>query len=74
MRMSKSFRTGNNFSETRVDEPSPGRHELWCSHVTLAGWCRGIIEAGLTLAGGREVKATLLRREADGAVFAVEWK
>ncbi len=72
-RMSKNFRTGNNFSETKLEEPAPGVYELWCSHVTLAGWYQGIIEGGLTLAGARDVKATLLRRENEGAVFKVEW-
>jgi uncharacterized protein (TIGR02265 family) len=73
-RMSRNFRTGNNFSETKLTEPSPGRYELWCSHATIAGWYQGIIEAGLALAGATEVKATLLRRENGGAVFQVEWK
>jgi uncharacterized protein (TIGR02265 family) len=73
-RMSRNFRTGNNFSETRLVERSPGSYELWCSHATIAGWYQGIIEAGLALAGAHEVKATLLRRENGGAVFQVEWK
>ena len=73
-RMSRNFRTGNNFSETKLTEPTPGRYELWCSHVTLAGWYRGVIEAGLSLAGASDVKVTLLRREREGAVFQVEWK
>ncbi len=72
-RMSRNFRTGNNFSQTRVSEPSPGVYELWCSHVSLAGWYRGIIEAGLERAGANQVRATLLRREDDGAVFRVQW-
>lgn len=73
-RMSRNFRTGNNFSETRLTEPTKGVYELWCSHATLAGWYQGIIEAGLLLAGAAEVKATLVRREQGGAVFQVEWR
>ena len=73
-RMSKNFRTGNNFSQTKLSQPSPGVYELWCSHVTIAGWYQGIIEGGLTLSGAREVKATLVRRENEGAVFRVEWR
>jgi uncharacterized protein (TIGR02265 family) len=73
-RMSRNFRTGNNFSETKLTEPSPGRFELWCSHATIAGWYQGIIETGLVLAGAAEAKVTLLRRQDGGAVFQVEWK
>lgn len=75
-RLSRQFRTGNNFSETRLtDVGSPGAtaFELWCNQVQEGGWYQGLVERGLELAGAGHPQAELIRREDDGATYRVTW-
>ena len=72
-RVTRQFRTGNNFSETRLNQLSPSEFTLWVNEVQLAGWYIGILSRGLELAGSREVKIELLSREAGAGTFRVRW-
>lgn len=72
-RVTRQFRTGNNFSETRLNQVSPTEFTLWVNEVQLTGWYIGILSRGLELAGGREVKVELLSREAGSGTFRVRW-
>lgn len=73
-RLSRQFRTGNNYSETKVSELGPGHYELWCSHVSSPGWYEGLLERGLELAGGRDVRVHLTRHDGEGATFDITWR
>jgi uncharacterized protein (TIGR02265 family) len=72
-RLSRQFRTGNNFSETALTELGNTEFELWCNQVTAPGWYVGLIERGLELAGAHHPKARLVRRDEAGATFRVTW-
>jgi uncharacterized protein (TIGR02265 family) len=72
-RLSRQFRTGNNFSETRVREVAPGESELWCNQVSQPGWYAGIIARGLEFSGARDVEVSLLQRDEQGATFRIRW-
>lgn len=72
-RLSRQFRTGNNFSETTLTEVDTREFELWCNQVTAVGWYRGLIERGLELAGAVHPKVELIRRDEAGATFVVKW-
>ena len=74
-RMSRNFRSGNNFSDTTLSEPSPGDYRLWCNQVSYPHWYRGVIEAGLEAAGAREVQVELYAHDLStkSATFRVRW-
>lgn len=72
-RLSRQFRTGNNFSETKLTEQAPGRSQLWCNQVSLPGWYEGIISRGLEFAGARDVTVQLIRQDEQGAAFEIRW-
>lgn len=72
-RVTRQFRTGNNFSDTRLTEVSATEYRLWVNEVQLAGWYVGILSRGLELAGGKEVKVELLERDAGAGTFRVRW-
>jgi uncharacterized protein (TIGR02265 family) len=76
-RLSRSFRTANNFSETRLTARGERDFELWCNEVASPGWYFGIIARGLELAGAKDVKVVLVdyshENPADGAVFRIRW-
>ncbi len=73
-RLSRQFRTGNNFSETTLKELSPGAFELWVNQCKNPGWYRGIIAAGLEHAGARDVSVEVVRHGEEGGTFHVRWR
>jgi uncharacterized protein (TIGR02265 family) len=72
-RLTRQFRTANNFSETRLREVQPGQCELWCNQVTLPGWYEGLLERGLELSGAKNVRVALIQKDGEGATFRIEW-
>jgi uncharacterized protein (TIGR02265 family) len=73
-RLSRQFRTGNNFSETRLTSVSPRAAELWCNQVTLPGWYRGILERGLECAGAEAVQISVGLIDETGGTFSIAWR
>ena len=72
-RVTRQFRTGNNFSETKLTPVGATEYHLWVNEVQLAGWYVGILSRGLEMAGGREVEVELLQRDAGAGTFRVRW-
>jgi uncharacterized protein (TIGR02265 family) len=72
-RVSRQFRTGNNFSETRLTPIGATEYHLWVNEVRLPGWYIGILSRGLELAGGKDVKVELIHRDEAGGNFRVRW-
>jgi uncharacterized protein (TIGR02265 family) len=73
-RLSRQFRTGNNFSETKLTEVGPQRFELWCNQVTSPGWYRGLLLAGLEHSGARAVEVTFVGSDTEGGRFHISWR
>lgn len=72
-RVNRQFRTGNNFTETRLTLVSGTEYHLWVNEVRLAGWYVGILSRGLELAGGKAVQVELHQRDEPGGTFRVKW-
>ncbi len=73
-RLSRQFRTANNYSETRLRTLGERDFELWCNEVASPGWYFGIITRGLELAGARDVKVVMVDHLAPGgATFRIRW-
>lgn len=72
-RVTRQFRTGNNYSDTRLTARSATEYDLWVNEVSMVGWYLGIIARGVELAGAKGVKVTLLSHDASGANFHVTW-
>ncbi|MBE2253514.1 MAG: DUF2378 family protein [Myxococcus sp.] len=72
-RLSNKFRTGNNFSETRLTRLGPTEAELWCNVVSRPGWYLGLLGRGLELAGAKDVQVRLIANDAEGGRFHVRW-
>lgn len=73
-RLSRNFRTANNYSETRLKALGDRDFELWCNEVASPGWYFGIISRGLELAGAHDVKVVIVDRPDDsGATFRIRW-
>jgi uncharacterized protein (TIGR02265 family) len=73
-RVSRQFRAGNNYTETKLTSISERDYELWINEVRLPGWYIGIVGRGLELAGGAEVRVELTAREGRSGTFRVTWQ
>ncbi len=74
-RFSRNLKTGSTFFESTVTPRGAGCWELWINRVTWPGWYFGLVEGGLTHAGARGVKVSLLSHEGPGlgARLLVSW-
>lgn len=72
-RLTRQFRSGNNYSQTSLVQKAPTEFELWCNSVKYPGWYRGIVIEGLTIAGAKDPSVTLASLHDDGATFTVRW-
>ncbi|MBL8935449.1 MAG: DUF2378 family protein [Archangium sp.] len=80
-RLARTFRTGNNYSETKLTQHAPNEFELWCNHVQNPSFYRGMLQTGLAHAGvtGVQVTTTAIDRSAPdeahetGAAFRISW-
>jgi uncharacterized protein (TIGR02265 family) len=73
-RVTQEFRTGNNYSETRLVQRGPTDYELWVNELQMPGWYVGIITRGLELAGAHGAEVNLLSKDAVGGTFRVNWQ
>lgn len=73
LRMTRNFRTANNYTECAGRELAPTHFEIVCRPVVNPGYYRGILEEGLGYAGGKGVRVRLASRAGDECVFDVTW-
>lgn len=71
-RLTRNLRSTNNFSEATVTERSPKDFEVVLNLVARPQFERGILTAGLELAGAHDVKVSIVRQDA-GATYDVAW-
>lgn len=73
-RLTRQFRTGNNFSDTRLSQLAPTEFELWCNEVRLPGWYEGLLLGGLEVAGARDLTVDFVNRDdSGGGTFLIRW-
>jgi uncharacterized protein (TIGR02265 family) len=72
-RMSRNFRSGNNYTETRLEPKGPTDYELWFNQVRSTDFYRGMLEAGLTRTNAKALQVRLVTHDSAGATFRVTW-
>lgn len=72
-RMSRNFRTANNYTETRVTEHGPGDCEVWFNRIIEPHYYRGLLTEALSRAGSAHYEVLLQSHGPDGAVFRLRW-
>ncbi|WP_257461715.1 DUF2378 family protein [Archangium lipolyticum] len=74
-RLNSTLRSADNYAESRLFELSPNCCEVWINEVMeQPSYYQGVLEACVTLAGGRDVSTRVLSRDGHGAFLHVEWK
>ncbi|MFP2904543.1 DUF2378 family protein [Pyxidicoccus sp. 3LFB2] len=74
-RINETFRSADNYVESRFTERTPTSCELWVNEVMdQPGYYQGILEACLELAGARDARVEVLSRDGAGATFSLTWR
>ncbi len=72
-RMTRNFRSGNNYSQTELKPVGEREFDLWCNHVNYSEWYRGLISAGVEASGGKNVQISVLKHDSTGAIFRIKY-
>lgn len=74
-RASQSFRSANNYSETRISEAGPGTYDLWMNEVgPHPTFTAGLIAAGMRHSGARELRVDVQSFDGHACTYRVQWK
>jgi uncharacterized protein (TIGR02265 family) len=73
-RAAHNFRTGNNFTVTRLSTLSDQAMELWMNEVgPYPEFSQGIVLAGILKSGAREPKVDIVGHDGHAATYRVTW-
>ena len=72
-RMSRNFRSGNNYTQTKLDAHGPTDFTLWFNEVKEPEFYRGMLTAGIDRSGAHTVVVKTITHDASGATFSVKW-
>lgn len=69
-----AFKTGNNYTETRVRDLAPAKVELWMNEVgPYPEFSAGLILAGVEASGARDVRVHCTQHDGHAATYVIEW-
>ncbi|MBI5545876.1 MAG: DUF2378 family protein [Deltaproteobacteria bacterium] len=70
-----AFKTGNNYTETRLRELGPTSVELWMNEVgPFPEFTQGILAAGVEASGARGVKISYSKHDGHAALYSISWE
>ncbi len=72
-RMTRNFRTANNYTECSVETLAPNHHFVRVNYVARPGFYLGIIESGCVRAGAKDLSVTFVESTNESPVFEVKW-
>lgn len=72
-RMSRNFRSGNNYTQTTLEALGPSEFTLWFNEVKEPEFYRGMLTAGVDHSGAKVVTVKTLKHDASGATFSIKW-
>jgi uncharacterized protein (TIGR02265 family) len=73
-RAAHNFRTGNNFTVTRLSRISDRTMDLWMNEVgPYPEFSQGIIQAGIVKSGAKEPVVEVTGYDGHGATYRVSW-
>lgn len=74
-RATQNFRAGNNYTETRITELGPCQFDVWMNEVgDFPEFTSGIMQAGLRMAGAKELRVEALDYDGHACTYRLTWK
>jgi uncharacterized protein (TIGR02265 family) len=75
LRSRQNWRSGNNYSEVKVEELGPTDFRLTFNEASISRWVsQGLLCSGLTFAGAKETSVELESFTDDEVVYRITWK
>jgi uncharacterized protein (TIGR02265 family) len=72
-RMTRSFRTANNFTEGTVEELAPNHHLVKVNYTLRPGFYAGLLEQGCLRAGAKHLSISLVETRELTATYELKW-
>jgi uncharacterized protein (TIGR02265 family) len=73
-RMTRNFRSGGNYNDTRVTEQAPGDVLFWMNEPDLhPAYVAGILSAAMEMAGAKQLDIQVQARDAAGCTYRIRW-
>jgi uncharacterized protein (TIGR02265 family) len=72
-RMTRTFRTANNYTDVTIEPVSETVVRLKINFVVRPGFYLGVLEHTLAQAGARGVRVTMVENENQAPIFEVRW-
>lgn len=72
-RVHASFRTANNFTESRVTKLDANTFELWLSNAHAPYLTQGFLQAALEASGPKACQVDVTRRDDAGTTYRCSW-
>jgi uncharacterized protein (TIGR02265 family) len=74
-RATQNFRSGNNYTESRLVELGPTTFELWMNEVgDFPAFTAGIIHGGLRIAGAKEIRVEPSGYDGHACTYRISWR
>ncbi|MHB8873222.1 MAG: DUF2378 family protein [Myxococcaceae bacterium] len=74
IRATRNFRSGNNYTESRLTELGPASYELWMNEVgPHPTFTAGILAGGLRAAGASQAQVEVLSHDGHACSYKVSW-
>lgn len=75
-RAQHSFRSANNYTETKLTEIDERTFDLWVNHIgTYPTFTSGLLHAGVTAAGAKNAKVEVASFDGNsGATYRITWE
>jgi uncharacterized protein (TIGR02265 family) len=73
-RMSRTYRTANNYTETRLQRLGPASYELWFNYSRQPHYFRGMVQATLEICKVKQLEVTISSRVGDELTLHVSWQ
>lgn len=72
-RMTRNFRTANNFTDGFVETLAPNHHHVRINYTLRPGFYLGLLDSGCRRAGAQELQARLLETKDFSASYELRW-
>lgn len=73
-RVSRSFRTANNFTEDRVLTHGPNDYELWINELHVPYVNQGVLQGALETIGAKQCSVEIVKIDGEGVTYRCRWQ
>ena len=73
-RVSRSFRTANNYTEDKTTRLGEGDYELWLNELHVPYVNQGVLQGALETIGAKQCSVEIVKIDGEGVTYHCRWK